>query len=295
VTIFNLARIPAQVVLLLAAVAQSTAAEPSIDMRDPAQVIQTYLRAIYARDFIDAYQFISSEDRKLRDLNRYVQQRGAFTGFTLLVARKISESIQITVVNKDGPANRARVEIRYRVPDPNKIAPLVLNWDAFRLNALPDSERSAILAALEGKKHDGAMEMIEGREKFELVKEGDEWRIFLNWAAGVNIPLRLDLSKAPELDVRPSRNDIFVQPGEFFDINLKIKNPTARSITVRVAHLVEPRDVADYLDVVQCGFLLPVTIGPGKEQEYGGTYMLRGSTPEGVRQLNLQYDVSVLK
>jgi len=30
---------------------------------------------------------------------------------------------------------------------------------------------------------------------------------------------------------------------------------------------------------VQCGFLLPITLQPGKEQEYSGTYMLRGSLP----------------
>ena len=33
--------------------------------------------------------------------------------------------------------------------------------------------------------------MIEMEEKLELVKEGDEWRIFLNWAAGVKIPFQL--------------------------------------------------------------------------------------------------------
>jgi hypothetical protein len=40
---------------------------------------------------------------------------------------------------------------------------------------------------------------------------------------------------------------------------------------------------------------LPVTIAPGKEQEYSGTYMLRGSITEGVRQLKLNYDFRVLK
>jgi Cytochrome c oxidase assembly protein CtaG/Cox11 len=296
VTIFNLACIVfAQVVLLLAAAAQSMAAEQSIDMRDPAQVIHAYLRATYARDFIEAYRFISFKDRQFRDLNRYVQQRGAFSGFTLVVGRKVSESIQISVVKKEESGNHARVEIRYSVPDPSKIATLVLNWDVFRLNALPNGERSEILTALEKRKDDGAIEMREGKEKFELVKEGDEWRVFLNWAAGVSVPLRLDLSKALELDVRLSRNEVFVQPGDFFDISLKIKNPTARAITVRIGHLIEPLDVADYLDVVQCGFLLPLTIAPGKEQEYGGTYMLRGSIPEGVHQVTLQYDFNVLK
>jgi Cytochrome c oxidase assembly protein CtaG/Cox11 len=296
VTILNLACIVlTQVVLLFAAVGQSPAAEQTIDMRDPAQVIHAYLRATYARDFANAYRYISAKDRSVRDLNRYFQQRGAFSGFALDVGRKVSEWIQISVIKLETSSNRAHVEIRYNVPDPKKIAPLVLNWDPFRLNALPAGERREILNAVDKWKNDGAIEMREGKEKFELAKEGDEWRLFLNWAEGVRIPLRLDLLKARDLDVRVSKNEFIVQPGDLFEISLKIKNPIKQPVTVRIGHLVEPQDVADYLDFVQCGFLLPVTIEPGKEQEYSGTYMLRGSIPEGVRQLKLNYDFRVVK
>lgn len=284
-----------QVVLIFVAVGYLAAADRVIDMGDPGQVIQAYLRATYARDLVNAYRYISTKDRSVRDMNRYIQQRGAFSGFTLDVAKRVSESIQISVVKMEESANRAQVEIRYNVPDPKKIAPLIFNWDPFRLNALPAGERSEILIALEKWKNDGATEMREGREKFELVKEGDEWRVFLNWAKGVSIPVRLDLLKAQDLDVRLSKNEFIVQPGDLFEISLKIKNPTKHAVTVRIGHLVEPQDVADYLDFVQCGFLLPVTIAPGKEQEYSGTYMLRGNIPEGVRQLKLNYDFRVLK
>ncbi len=58
--------------------------------------------------------------------------------------------------------------------------------------------------------------------------------------------------------------------------------------------MVEPQSNANYLDFVQCGFLLPVTIAPEKEQEYFGTYMLRGGLPEDARQLNLTYDFRIL-
>jgi hypothetical protein len=40
---------------------------------------------------------------------------------------------------------------------------------------------------------------------------------------------------------------------------------------------------------------LPVTIGPGQEEQYTGTYLLRGSLQEGVRQLKLTYDFCLLK
>ncbi len=281
--------------VVLVTIESVNAADRVIDMGDPKEVIQAYLRATYARDFLEAYRFISAEDRKVRDVNRYVQQRGAFSGFTLEVGRKLSESIQVTLVKTEESSNRARFEIHYKVPDPAKIAPLVRNWDRFQLNALPAAEHNEILKTLEERKKNRAIEMSEGEEKFELVKENGEWRVFLNWAAGVSISLRLDLAKAPGLDVRLSTDRVVVVPGDLFEISLKIKNPTQQPVTMRIGHLVEPQNVADYLDFVQCGFLLPVTVAAGEEQEYSGTYMLRGSVPEGVRQLTLNYDFRVVK
>jgi len=281
--------------LFFAAAGSAHAAESVANLQEPAQVIEAYLRATYARDFVAAYRLISTADRKVRDVNRYVQQRGAFSGFTLEVARKLSESVEIKPEPQKATAERILVAVRYRVPDPKRIAPTLLNWDPYRLNSLGAAERRQMLDALEKKQQDGSLAMNEGEERFELVKEVNEWRVFLNWAAGVKIPLRLDLSKSSDLAVSLSKQEVILQPGEVFEILLKIKNKTKQAVTARIGHLVEPSDSADYLDFVQCGFLLPVTIQPGAEQEYSGSYLLRGSLPEGVRQLNLTYDFRILQ
>ena len=270
-------------------------AERAMDTQDPMTVIQRYLRATYARDFVAAYRFISAEDRNVRDVNRYVQQRGPYSGFILDAARKLSEFIEVGTLNAQESPRGVRVAIKYRVPDPQKIAPLLLNWDPRRLNSLPAAERKQIIDALDQRKQQDSLEMSEGTETFELIREPDEWRVFLNWAAGVKIPLKLDLSKSPDLDVVLSKNEFVLQPGDLFEIVLRIKNRAQQPVTVRIGHLVEPRLIADYLDFVQCGFLLPVTVQPDKEQEFSGTYMLRGSLPEGVRGLNLTYDFHQLK
>jgi len=270
-------------------------AERAMDMQDPMTAIQGYLRATYARDFVVAYRIISAEDRKVRDLNRYVQQRGPYSGFILDAARKLSEFIEVEILNAQESPRGVRVAIKYRVPDPQKIAPLLLNWDPRRLNSLPATERRQIIDALDKRKQEGSLEMSEGQEIFELIRDANEWRVFLNWAAGVKIPLKLDLSKSPDLDVVLSKNEFVLQPGDLFEIVLKIKNRAQQPVTVRIGHLVEPSPIADYLDFVQCGFLLPVTVQPDKEQEFSGTYMLRGSLPEGVRGLNLTYDFHQLK
>jgi hypothetical protein len=270
-------------------------AERAADMRDSMAVIRNYVRATYARDFVAAYRFISAEDRKVRDVNRYVQQRGPYSGFILDAARKLGEFIEVEILNAQESPRGVRMVIKYRVPDPQRIAPLLLNWDPRRLNSLPAAERKQIIDALDKRQQEDSLEMSEGTETFELIREADEWRVFLNWAAGVKIPLKLDLSKSPDLDVVLSKNEFVLQPGDLFEIVLRIKSRAQQPVTVRIGHLVEPSPIADYLDFVQCGFLLPVTVQPDKEQEFSGTYMLRGSLPEGVRGLNLTYDFHQLK
>lgn len=260
------------------------------ELREPEAVIESYLRAIYARDFATAYNFISAKDRKLRDLDRYLRQRGPYNGFVLEAARKLSEFIEVRFQMAQERDGRRRITVRYRVPDPQKVAPLVLQWEARRLNSLSVAERRQVIATLDQRGREGALAMREGEENFELVQESGTWRIFLNWAAGVAIPLKLDVSKASNLDVALSKEKFVLQPGDVFEVVLKIRNRAKEPITLRIGHLVEPQPIADYIDFVQCGFLLPVTVPAEKEQEFAGTYLLRASLPEGVRQLSLTYE-----
>jgi hypothetical protein len=282
-------------ILLLATGLPSEGAEPSPNLRDPARVIEGYVRAIYARDYIDAYRYISSADRRVRDANRYAQQRGAFMGSALEITRKLAGFIEIKPTQKQLAPNWIQAVTKLGIPEPSKLSPLLLNLDLRRLNALEMRELSQIIESLDKKKRDGSFEMIEVEEKFELVKEGDEWRIFLNWAAGVKIPFRLALANAADLDVALSRSEVVVQPGELFEIDLKIKNRSAQQVVARIGHLIEPQNVTKFLDFVECGFLLPVTLQPGKEHEYSARYLLRDNIPEGVRQLSLTYDFRLLK
>lgn len=281
--------------LLLAPGLKPEGAEPLPNLRDPALVIQGYVRAIYARDYVDAYRYISIADQKVRDVNRYAQQRGAFMGSALEITRKVASFIEVKAIQKQTAPNRIQAVTKLGVPEPNKLSPLLLNLNLRRLNSLDSRDLAQIIETLDQKKRDGSFEMIEIEEKLDLVKEGDEWRIFLNWAVGVKIPFQLALANAPDLDVALSKSEVVVYPGDLFEIDLKIKNRSSQPVVARIGHLIEPRDVTNFLDFVECGFLLPIRLQPGKEQEYSARYLLRGGLPEGVHQLNLTYDFRLLK
>ncbi len=276
--------------LLFSVTINPAGAEPSGNMAEPAAVIRNYLRAVYARDFTEAYRYVSAEDRHVRDLNQYLRQRGPFNGFALQVARLLAAMVQVEAVPTQLAAERIRITAHYEAPDPEKLSALLLDWSAYRLNSLSAAAREKIIEILETRRRDGELEMIRGEEKLLLVKEGDAWRVFLDWAAGVKILFGSLLPERAAVDVNLSRTHVIAQPGEMFEIILKLKNRSEEPTVARIGHLVEPKKFADYLVFIQCGFLLPVTLKPGIEQEYSGTYLLRGTLPEEVRRLNLTYD-----
>ncbi len=276
--------------VLFSATNDPASAEQSGNMGEPLTVVRGYLRATYARDFAEAYRYVSTADRRVRDLNQYLRRRGPFNGFALKVARLLATSVEIDVSATQNRGNQMLVTARYRAPDPDKLSALLLDWNGYRLNSLSPMERQRTIEALEAKQRGGELQMIQGEENFLLVKEGNEWRIFLDWAAGVKVFFGNILPERAFVDVKLSRTHVVTQPGEVFEIILKLKNRSGKPTVARIGHLVEPKELADYLVFVQCGFLLPVTLQPGIEQEYSGTYFLRGALPEGVRELILNYD-----
>jgi hypothetical protein len=247
------------------------------------------LLAVYARDFAEAYRYISLEDRQIKDQKLYVQQKGAFTGFSLEATKKLAEFVEIHYDQRRLAPDRIQAVARVKAPDPGKLAALLLDWNTYALNTLPPTERKKIIVALERAHRDGALPMTDREEQLQLVKEGDQWRIFLNWAAGIKIPLSVQLPKGSDLDVSLSMSEVVVQPGDVFAVSLKIKNRSTRTIIAAIDHIIEPSSLADALDLAECGFLLPVPIEPG-EHVLSGRYVVRWTIPEGVRGLSLTYE-----
>jgi Cytochrome c oxidase assembly protein CtaG/Cox11 len=106
----------------------------------------------------------------------------------------------------------------------------------------------------------------------------------------VRIHIRLSLPNAGDLSVVLSRSEVVVQPGDLFEVSLSIKNQSKQPVNARIDHVIEPPQVAQYLDLVECGFLVPVTLHPEIGQTYSGRYLLREKIPEGIHQLSVTYD-----
>jgi len=261
---------------------------------EPLGTLIEYLRASYARDYKRAYRLISAEDRRLKDEKTFVAERGAFTGFTLEAARILAESIRATPIDARESGDRMTLKVRLALPDANKLAPQLLGWDEERLNALPAGEQRSLAQRLRESSRKNDLPMIEGEETFNLIREAGHWKIHLDWAEGVKVAFRPVVPAGVPIELKLLQPEVRSQPGEPFNVALQVKNNGKDPIVARIGHRVEPYEYRDHLDLLECGFLLPVRLLPGQEEEFTSTYFLGGGLPQDLRRLEVSYELVVL-
>lgn len=264
--------------------------EPRKPTAEPVPTLSRYLKAAYARDFKQAYRFISSKDKKLKPEKIYSSEQGAFTGFALEVGRKLADFITVRPTQLQLEGDRAEVKVRLKLPDASSLSPLLLEWDEDRLNTLSPAERQKLLASIDKLHRGGKMKMIEGEEEFVLVKEGDAWKLFLDWGKGLRVTFGATVPVTGQLEATPATPETVVRAGELFNVTYRVKNRSRKIISTRITHKVEPHELQSYLDIVQCALLLPVKLSPGKETEYSTTYAVRPDIPANAREINITYE-----
>ena len=256
-------------------------------------VVENYVKALYARDFRAAYEQISSADQRLKDVHSYNRERGEFRDFILEAARALAQSVSVRVVELRVDGERGTAKVTANVPDATKLNPLMLDWESERLERLSASERKTLLDTIDRQRRDKIIAMVAGEETFNLVKETGGWKLFLNWAAGVKLTFQPAIPASAPVAIRIAESEVTSRPGQVFRVAMKITNTGKQIISTRIGHLIEPPELRDYLDLVDCGFILPLRLQPGKEEEFVTTYLLRGTLPDQVRQLSVTYAVSV--
>lgn len=252
-----------------------------------------YLKATYARDFREAYVFISSDDRRMRDEESYIRERGAFDGFPSELAKKLAGFIKATPVEEKIDGDRAHLKLHVTFPDANKLSAHLLGWDEERLNKLSAKERREIIGTLDRWRKDNKIPTDEAERDFELVREDKDWRIFLDWAAGVRLSLNTVVPGSSLLEAWPVLKEVTVGRGKLFYVSFKVRNLSNRALSTWIIHHVEPKEVDKYLELVECNLLLPVTVQPGREVQYPSSYLLRGDVPEGMKRFKVTYEFKV--
>jgi hypothetical protein len=256
---------------------------------EPLEVVKAYLKASYARDSAAAYQYISSRDQEVWGENSYASQYGNFTGFALDLARRLADSMEIWVVERQADAERVHYKIGYSVPAADEFSSLLFDWDPDKLNALSRPQQLELLKTLEETIKDGKMITIKGQESINLIADQERWKIFQDWESGTKVGFKIALPPSAGIDAQLLNSEFLVKREEAFQIVLKIKNWNKQAVVARIVHHVEPVDMADSIDMIACGALQPVTIEAGSVQEISSAYVIKDETRAGTK-IAITYD-----
>ncbi|MGI9384826.1 MAG: hypothetical protein ACR2PO_16870, partial [Methyloligellaceae bacterium] len=115
-----------------------------------AAVLQSYLRAMYARDAEAAYRLISTADKAEKSLDDYRAETGGFAGSALALTKALAAAIRFenATINTDG--DRANVTFDAVLPDANspELEGIVQGFDRERLSRLTAAETAGRLARI---------------------------------------------------------------------------------------------------------------------------------------------------
>ena len=254
-----------------------------------------YLKSAYAHDYKKSYRLVSNRDRMIKSEEVYIQEKGPFSGFTLTVAEKLAEMIEVHPDGVSESNGATHVKFTVKLPDASSLSKLLLDWDQDKINALPRQRQRDILANLDDLRRTGQLKFIQGQEELTLVKENGLWRIWFDWAAGLRVQYSATVPRNDIMEATPLNRQTSVGANELFTIAYRVRNLSDQLIATRIIHRVEPEELRQFLDLVECALLLPVKLKPGEVREFSSTYMTRSDLPDGSKEVKVTYEFQVEK
>ena len=255
----------------------------------PAAIVSSFLKATQARDFATAYGYVSNADRIVQDKSSYIQSEVNFSGFTLELARRLTADMAVWVIEQKVGPTKAHFAVGYRVPTADELSSRLFDWNPDKLNRLSATEQTALNQAIENLKKSPTKITVEGREAFDLVLQKDGWKIYFDWNSRARVNFTTADSRSRELAVNFRRNNFLVKAEEPFQVDFRISNRTDREITTRLNHHFEPRRLTNNVDMIACGLLAPLRLGPHETRDLASSYLLRGKVRAQTR-LAIIYD-----
>src|SRR5262245_64157956 len=200
--------------------------------------------------------------------------------------------MEVWVMEKQVSSDRVHYKIGYRVPTADELSSMLFDWDPDKLNTLSRPLQEQLLESLGKMKKESKMIMIEGQETIDLVSDEGGWKVFLDWASGIKVTLKVDSALSSEIDARFVQSELIVKKDEPFQIDLKIKNQSTRPIVARIVHHIEPREMENHLDMIACGALRPLALQPGNVQQISSAYLIKDGIRAG-EKIDITYELKL--
>jgi hypothetical protein len=257
--------------------------------------VRTYLMAVYARDYAEAYRWLSAADRRLKSQADYEQDNEPFTGAMLVLTKRLAQEIVVRqpTVGRDG--QRATVQAMLSLPNGNaeEISALLFSDSGFA--GAPTHELGDRLAKLEALIASDKLPRVEVQETWTLRQDPEGWRIFADWASGVRLQFVTHVPNGLPVTAAFDRAAVLTPRGEAVQLRLMVRNHGQEPVRLKVVHRVEPAAFEQRLDLVQCGYLFARDIAAGEADQAPVIYFVDGDLPPDVSTLRVTLEFVMLE
>lgn len=101
--------------MLLLPMAYLSTRRDSSPRNEPSQVAMAYLKAVYARDYRTAYQWISAQDRRYKSETDYLRENPPFSDGASELAYKLANEIEWRQIQREVYADKAAVRFTHQL------------------------------------------------------------------------------------------------------------------------------------------------------------------------------------
>lgn len=259
----------------------------------PQYTLEQYLSAVYARDYDSAYQWIAAADREVKSRDQYLRENPSFSGPALRLLRALANRMEIKDVRSADHGDKTTLRFKLRLPDASDptLQKIFMDFDLDRLGALTTEQSQTIEQQLTALANKNRLPMLEGEEQWELIKEADGWRVFLNWAGATRVLFDAKVMEGLPWSFEPLQHQVSAKPGETLQAIYTAKNLSNKPITAKARHIDEPKELASkYLEIIQCFCFIQQTLAPGEVKEFPLIFRINWDTPAEVKELRVSYE-----
>ena len=253
----------------------------------PEQVATSLLRARYVNDAAAVYELASAADRRWRTLEQHLEGHPRFpVDFQELIV-ELGEFIEIRGTESELGHDSGVVTVRGVVPNANHPELRDLLYGEGAADGSPVEERRE---ELRSRGRAGTLPVIEFSQRVELVREGEHWKVFLDWAVGFTIHFRAEVrEELPfEFSVEPER--ITLKPGETGSATFYARNASDATVKAKAGHLFEPPAAFLHTELLQCFCFFEDTYAPGEERELPVAIRLGWDIPPDIGEITMLYE-----
>ncbi len=150
----------------------------------PEKILEDYLNATINQEFGRVYDLLSEKDKKIFTREQFLAIYQPKDEISNMIAKKITERVEYEIIEINTHKHKSEIIVYQTTPDANATQ---LTLKQIMTSVLLDTTQTEltsteyIIAKFDTLLNDGTIPIQKHNETYDLLKEKDGWRVWLQW------------------------------------------------------------------------------------------------------------------